>query len=86
MEERQMFRALVRCLGLYFFTRAIVSAGYAAAHVVPIPVTAHLPFAEDLTFAILNLVFAAVAFGGTDFLADLAYGRDAKLAGSEKCH
>ena len=78
MQGQQMFGALVRCLGVYFFFRAVWNALYAASHVLPIPLAAKLSFAEDSFTAAVDLALAVVAFWGAGFFVRLAYGEQAK--------
>ena len=74
MQGHQMFAALVRCLGVYFFSRAAWGALFALSHVLPIPLTPKFSLAEDSFSAVIELALGAVAFWGTEFFVRLAYG------------
>jgi hypothetical protein len=74
MQGRQVFGAIVRGIGLYNLVYALELALYAAAHVVPIPISFQFSFAHDATWSMFHLVVGAALFWGAEFIVRMAYG------------
>ena len=74
MQGRQVFGAIVRGLGLYSFLRALELALFAAAHVVPIPISFQFSFAHDATWCVFHVVVGVVVVWGAEFIVRMAYG------------
>ena len=75
MQARHVFAALVRALGVYYFSRFVFYLVLAMSHIVPIPVKAELSFSGDMTWTVFNLAAAIGLFVGADVITLIAYGR-----------
>jgi hypothetical protein len=75
MAPRHMFGALIRLLGFYFFYRSSVDGFFVIAHLVPIPISPRLSFAEDLTWTLFHAALGVIVVVGAEVIVTIVYGR-----------